>query len=210
MRFPRNGTLTTLAPSLIQRDALKGLLPVAIINDDAEFAKTLLDNGADVNEQDEHGNNPLHVAAMRSSREKIITLLLDPKHKAKIDAQNKESYTPLHFAAMNNNSALVELLLKNKANVNVQNKEGNTPLHFAVKNKNTALVNLLLGAGANKDIANKAGKTALDIALDQKDDEMVEIILNFKGLHVELKNGQPLLLAHLNLASYNSLHLLLA
>ncbi|MGL9760868.1 MAG: ankyrin repeat domain-containing protein [Wolbachia sp.] len=52
--------------------------------------------------------------------------------KAKVDLQDKEGKTSLHYAAENEYTQIAEALLKKGADVNVQDKDGRTPLYYAV------------------------------------------------------------------------------
>ena len=50
---------------------------------------------------------------------------------------NKDNHTPLHDAALNGQTSVVELLLWNGALIEVRDKDGNTPLHRAVWKSHT-------------------------------------------------------------------------
>ena len=56
----------------------------------------LLDNGADFNEIDDHGNSALHIAAIWDNVE-CADLLIN--RGARLDAQNSRWESPLHLAA---------------------------------------------------------------------------------------------------------------
>ncbi|MCT4697316.1 ankyrin repeat domain-containing protein [Candidatus Cardinium sp. TP] len=58
------------------------------------------------------GKHPLHLAAQEGSLE-VITLLLDPKYKDKVDvnAKDKEGNTALYLAAENGHKDVVERLM---------------------------------------------------------------------------------------------------
>ena len=59
-----------------------------------------------------------------------------------------EGFTPLFFAARDNNEKLVNILIKHGADVNAKNVEGNTPLSIAEKAGNTKIAKILKTNGA--------------------------------------------------------------
>ena len=91
--------------------------------------------------------SPLHmIALLNDSNLDLFRLILE-----KIGSectQEKNGWSPLHIAAMNDNLELTKLIIKSNGN-NVENqyqkdKHGYTPLHFAVRNRNVQLCNIFL------------------------------------------------------------------
>jgi ankyrin repeat protein len=60
--------------------------------------KLLLENGADVNEQDKYGNCPIHRAASQGHSE-VISLLLAQKG-IRVDLPDREGNTALHVKCL--------------------------------------------------------------------------------------------------------------
>ena len=74
--------------------------------------------------------------------------------------------TPLHYAADEGHTEVVELLIANGADVNAKDENGRTPLHLATYWGEKEIVELLIAAGADvnaKDMSNWIW-TPLDIA----------------------------------------------
>src|SRR3989304_2179751 len=80
-------------------------------------AATLINDGADVNKQDDIGQTLLHVATWN---ENITAMTLLINNGADVNIQNKYGETPLKRAAGLNNIKAMELLINNGADVNKQ------------------------------------------------------------------------------------------
>lgn len=74
---------------------------------------------------------------------KFSSQFLD-KNLSMINQQDDEGFTSLHFAAMNNDSKLLQWLLQNKANLSATTKKGHSALFFAALNGHTNIVKVLL------------------------------------------------------------------
>ena len=74
-----------------------------------------------------------------------------------------EGRTPLHIAAWQGHTAMVELLLRHGADVNATDREQRTPLQSAAWQGHENVVWLLLKAGARSDQPCSQGATPLSI-----------------------------------------------
>ena len=74
-----------------------------------------------------------------------------------IDTSDELGRTPLFYAIINGDTAIIEMLLQNRdrVNINHQDDSGATPLHIACENNHTEIVRLLLDAGCNFIYQNK-------------------------------------------------------
>ena len=127
-----------------------------------EVAKELVDNGANVNCRDLHGNRPIHYAVEKNAID-LFNLLVDKG--ANINVKNGRDCTPLVLAIERNNIEMIKLLIANGANVNTMSN-GNTPIHLAVKTLNLEVTRLLVKSGADINKRTFEGKlTALHIAI---------------------------------------------
>lgn len=83
-------------------------------------------SGANINQQDQYGRAPLHVAAAVDYTEMIEFLL---QHHADIDiTTGGELQTPIHFAAKNDACQALKLLIDYGANVNCRDYQNRTPI----------------------------------------------------------------------------------
>jgi ankyrin repeat protein len=118
----------------------------------------LLENGVDVNKQDNYGNTALMLASNYSnkySNNETVKLLL--QYEADANIQNDDGNTALILASCysNNysNNETIKILLKYGADINIQNNEGFTALNHACLYSNTCsnnnTVKLLIENGAD-------------------------------------------------------------
>ncbi|GFO36051.1 ankyrin repeat [Plakobranchus ocellatus] len=166
-------------------------LHTAVRYGDEESVLSALNAGLDPNQLGLLKWNPIHEAAHNGERE-ILKLLL--RYKGDVDLQdNLHGNTALHYAAKEDNSACVTVLLKSGARTDIRNRDGltcidvatsfckdiiqdfgdvdlqdnlhgNTALHYAAKEDNSACVTVLLKSGARTDIRNRDGLTCIDVA----------------------------------------------
>jgi hypothetical protein len=106
-----------------------------------EFAKRLVDAGAEVNF---YGWSPLSYAAY-NGHAAIAEYLL--QHGAEINAKTENGSTALFFAARFGHAEVVKLLLKNGADVGVANENDETAVDWALKGGNTDIESVLRSAG---------------------------------------------------------------
>ncbi len=104
---------------------------------------------------DSKGCTPLHVLAEESNNCKTQEPLLQLAgtllgKDCPLDALNREGLTALHYAVINEQPLLVELLLRHGANPNSRVPDsGMTPLAMSAINKNLNIARLLMHFGAN-------------------------------------------------------------
>ena len=73
--------------------------------------------------------------------------------------------TPLHYAALANDTGTVRQLLAQGASPSAADRQGFTPLHFAAQQQSLPAAELLLTAGAQVDAPNQYGNTPLAVAV---------------------------------------------
>ncbi len=86
-----------------------------------------------------------------------------------IDARDKDGMTALHYAAINGNQGLVELLISEGIDINAKTNIGITPLHLAVIHGTSniqdigyiEIIELLLSAGADINARDQYDQTPL-------------------------------------------------
>jgi ankyrin repeat protein len=125
------------------------------------------------------GRTLLHVAA-ESGMEATVQLLLT--RGADLEAKSEEgSQVPLHWAALNGHTAVVNALTGAGAAVDTKDARGATPLHMAADKGHLETVRLLLDRGANIEARNSDGWTALFWAAAHGHPEVVRFLLAAGG-----------------------------
>ncbi|PGH27749.1 hypothetical protein AJ80_00537 [Polytolypa hystricis UAMH7299] len=119
----------------------------------------------DVEETDEAGCTPLHIAAKKGDKE-TIQLLID--HGVDINTKDKYGQTALHIAAYNKHKEIVQLLIDPRVDVNIKEKYEKTALHIAALKGYKEIVQLLIDQGADVNIKDKDGQTAWHLAVEEE------------------------------------------
>jgi ankyrin repeat protein len=105
-------------------------LMLAAITNQLDWAKRLIERGADVNQK---GWTPLHYAATKGNID-IMRLLIE--NHAYLDAESPNGTTPLMMAAYYSSPNAVKLMLEEGADPLLKNQDGQTALDMAlVKDK---------------------------------------------------------------------------
>ena len=122
----------------------------------------LLENGADINAQDEFNNTAL-IHAAQADNIAGAAVLLD--NGADVNAHDQYGETSLMFASQGweENAGMIALLLKHGAELDAQDNEGWTPLMHATFNDREVAVAALQEAGADTTLKNKEGETAAEM-----------------------------------------------
>lgn len=145
----------------------------------------LLENGLDINKQDNFGQTALFLASANEDPSFAEFLI---NNGADVNIPSKKDGAPIHLAASANNIAIAELLLASGADIHDKNSvQWDTPLHYAATEGNTEMIKFLLERGANPESMNQLRRTPLDNAnaagmFKQEYAEPTEILENAKPL----------------------------
>jgi ankyrin repeat protein len=137
-------------------------LNAAFAQGEVEIARTLLQNGANINTLDGAGESSLH-REIFGGHHAVVKLLLE--HQADVNIQADETCeTPLLLAARTGELEVSRLLLKHGADVTSRNYLGWSSLHLASYHGHLGIVEDLLVHGADVNAQNHLLWTPLHVA----------------------------------------------
>ncbi|KAM3929137.1 uncharacterized protein RB166_006918 [Leptodactylus fuscus] len=167
---------------------------VEVILDYLTNERSQSDAVACVNQPNQAGETPLHLAAAmgkdmihcEEEDVRIIRLLLD--HDADISGTTSQTgETPLHYCArMGNEDVLLEMIKHIGSNqmqqtMNRQEKNGWSPLLVAAERGHTGIIKILLQNHARVDVFDEHGKAALHLACENGHDKIADVLLWHKA-----------------------------
>jgi ankyrin repeat protein len=125
-------------------------------------------------------------AAMKGDRETIRTLL---KQGVDVNAAQGDGMTALHWAALQGDSDMAQMLLYAGGNVRAESRIGSiTPLSLAAQTGNAAVVDMLLKAGANPKAPMMDSMTPLMVAATAGNPDVVSLLIK-AGADVNAKEA---------------------
>ncbi len=138
---------------------------LAVLRNDSNMVRALLERGAVAETRDRVGWTPLLHAAWKGYAS-IVRILVN--HGALVEARGVDSSTALHLAAERNHYQAIETLIDLGSRVNLRTRDnryvGWTPLMIAAARGNDVSVGYLLRAGAKPNLRGQNGWTALKAA----------------------------------------------
>jgi ankyrin repeat protein len=167
-----------------------GHIPVGPAGDKAKTIRILLENGADVNVQDESwmktGRTPLMYAVMQGDAALVQDFLAKG---ARLDLKNKEGETALSVAKKEGLEYIAQLLEKSGSGGSTQQSDLSLhPLFKAVKEGSLDKAKALIAKGADVNLRTSSGSTPLMYAADGNAPAIVRYLLKH-GADVNAKNG---------------------
>ncbi|WP_158887970.1 ankyrin repeat domain-containing protein [Amycolatopsis anabasis] len=132
----------------------------------------------EVNLTDADGRTPLmHAVLAEDADPAVVVSLIDRGADVNV-TDNGQNWTAVHFAARDQNEALVRLLLEAGAEVDAVDVFGNTPLWRGVLNAGSDLAALraLLEYGADPRRKNQYGASPLDMARESGQRDVVALL----------------------------------
>jgi ankyrin repeat protein len=157
-------------------------LHLAVQNNNAyECVRRLLDNGADVLQQDEIGKSPLHIFYNEMS----MKIMLRCREDIDPWMQDKGGMTVLHWVAWSRRSTL-NLLPQSHQNINglscleIKDGEGKSMLHYAVQRGNLDLITFFLASpyAMAMSMADFSGLSLLHYATESSQVDIIDLLLD--------------------------------
>lgn len=176
--------------SFLQGDLSPSTFPslLTLIRDNKlEEAKQYIEEGADVNEEDQHGNTLLLIAAQNGRDGVVRELLLGG---ADVNRGNSHKNAAIHLAAQNGWDKVLEILLETKAiNVNFKDLHANTALHLAAQNGQIGIIQQLLDRPEIKlNSKNTHGLVPLHLAAQNGHVALTALLASKEGTNLNSKD----------------------
>ncbi len=165
---------------LVEKGAVPSSIHAAVRVGVLARVKALLEQGMDVNAQDDEGVAPLHYAVQEGHKELAEFLIAKG---ADVNGKDNYGYTPLVYAIWYENKDIIKLLVSKGADVNLKPEKNYPPLHHAVWNEDIDTVKLLVATGAKFDVKDRYDWTAFRYAASQGNRELIEFFVS-KGADV--------------------------
>jgi ankyrin repeat protein len=130
--------------------------------------------------------SPIADAAARGDREAVKALL---KNAADVNAAQGDGMTALHWAAMNGDADLAQMLIVAGANIKATTRLGTyTPLYLASQQGHGKVIQALIKAGADVKAGTPNGTTPLMVAAASGEVDAVRALIE-AGADVNAKDG---------------------
>jgi len=171
------------SPNVQQRSDAK-LTPIllAILCENEDSLKILLDHKADVEARDQHGINALMYACYRQNFQLINMLIRAGAH---VNSQADGGTTPLMISAYLGNPSMLKLFLEDGADVRSTTDVGATALMVAADSDEA--IRILVDSGADVNLADDDGWTALFHAVQKKQLSKIKALLKL-GAKTDVKD----------------------
>ncbi|XP_044758829.1 ankyrin-1-like [Coccinella septempunctata] len=188
----------------------RGVSPLhdAVLARNPNISRILLENGADVNIQDDDGETPIFTALNGNDSIEQINILL--QYGADLKAQDNMGRTPLHMLCASEVGIrldILKLLLESGADPRATDAVGRTPLESYTRNDITyrdvkhsvVVTDMLMDYGAQLNVRNVHDQTLLHVAAMSCPCTFIRYIIH-KGADTNALNGQGVtFLEHLKL-----------
>jgi len=159
----------------------------AVLATKLKTTKYLVENGADVNTIGDPKRRSVLIDAVVSGDLNIFNIILE--FGADVTTADKEGYTALHKAVLNNQLEKTRLLIGKGANINCRGgPNGETPIHIAAK-MGKIIVKLLFENGADLNSRGNDGNTPLHTAVLHGKVMIVQYLVE-KGVNVNIEGGR--------------------
>eukprot|EP01095_Lingulamoeba_sp_RSL-Kostka_P016314 TRINITY_DN7945_c2_g2_i1.p1 TRINITY_DN7945_c2_g2~~TRINITY_DN7945_c2_g2_i1.p1 ORF type:complete len:382 (+),score=110.02 TRINITY_DN7945_c2_g2_i1:96-1241(+) len=146
-----------------------------------ELFEKLIEKGGEIDNQEKHGETPLHRAVMRGNEIAVKFLL---EKKCKVNLQNSIGETALHYAVRSRSEQLISLLMMHKCDASIRSQDG-TAMELAIKYNDQNIQNLLEDCNTLKKPL-----TAPNKALQEKSKKVLQKKLSDSSLHLQIQEQQ--------------------
>lgn len=162
------------------------LITYAVLLNDKKLFQKLIEHDARLDILD-NDNRSLLFIGIKFGYYDIIEVLLNNTNNIGVDVSDVkdiQGYVALHYAIIQKNIKIIEILLKHGSKINTQNNNGYGALHLAVITRNYDICKLILSSEYTKNKINmnikcNTGETALHIAVNLGLSNIVKLLLDY-------------------------------
>ncbi|XP_078671104.1 uncharacterized protein LOC144911164 [Branchiostoma floridae x Branchiostoma belcheri] len=170
-----------------------GMTPLHLAKDLDVIIK-LVENGADINAQNEVGSTPLHCFLERELFDQASYLIDQPG--CDINAKETDGATPLAKAVAVGGAVILQKLIERGCNINVCTKDQVYPIHFAAHFGHTRVAEMLINNKCDLDAKTSDTRTPLYLAVDEDHAQIVKLLIN-GGCDINAKHAKGVTALHL-------------
>lgn len=156
-----------------QMELCKELMVAAKTGDEDELKRTI-EEGVDVNYQNEFAQSAMMVASWEGHHGIIEALL---SADADPNLQDGFGKSALHEAALSGHHTIVNRLISGGAKINLTDEEHRTPLHYAAMRGKRKIVEVLVLFGADVTLLTKYNESAIELAYSYRHDDIVDYLM---------------------------------
>lgn len=139
-----------------------------------ETMSFLIENGANLNIKDKHGNTALLDAINYYSEKEVITLL---DAKTNIELQNNDGQTALMLAASKGLIQAVINMITRETNLDIQDKDGKTALIYSIEAKRPEISTLLILSKSDINLRDNKDRSSLMYAIKSKNRQNITSLI---------------------------------
>ena len=153
-------------------------LHLACMRANMDMVKYLVQQGSHMNQPDDDGLTPLHLAVASDATTSLVAYLLD--HGANLHSTDNQGANVLHIAADSGNVPMIRLLLGKGASINELTGDHESATFLATEQGHLEALEMLLANGGNANEPNANGFHAVHAAVKRGSYDILEALLDSK------------------------------
>lgn len=136
---------------------------------------------------------PLHMAVIFEKEDEVEHLA----HKDTVNVKTEDGKTPLHYAAMTDNTKILEFLIKSGADVDAKDEQDNIAVHCAADYNSSEAIKKLAKYESMLSYSRSDSMTPIHVAVENDNSDVVDTLITLGAYFNEVNNEwcTPLILA---------------
>lgn len=150
---------------------------LAVANENEAVLDVIIEAGVQLNLNNVHSRSLFHDAA-KNRNPLVLARLFAAAGTDGIESRCYRKRTPCHYAATNENDAVISALLAAGCDGNACDERALTPAFLAAENPNELVLAALLDAGVSVDVRNREKQTLCHLAAKNRNHRVLALLLN--------------------------------